>query len=185
MPILDNGNYFLNDDLDHVLYPSPAEMRPFAPVTVHDQKQLIKRATWEHEQFKQSMRGRVPANDLQPVLMKIMMTTVNTCDVATVETIIDEVENMGGTECVEMMRNMIHLNQVPPMIAANMDYFDKYQRLDEHPGQPYDTKIRMETPISSVVLSGTPIEEHVERIMVDMLIKQPNASLGETVHMLL
>jgi hypothetical protein len=55
----------------------------------------------------------------------------------------------------------------------------------KHLWQSFDTEIRMETPISSVVLSGTPIEEHVERIMVDMLIKQPNASLGETVHMLL
>jgi hypothetical protein len=104
-----------------------------------------------------------------------MMTTVNTCDVATVETIIDEVENMGGTERVAMMRNVIHLKQVPPMIVANMDYFDKYQRLDEHPGQSYDTKIRMETSISSVVLSGTPIEEHVERITMNMLVEHPHA----------
>ena len=49
---------------------------------------MIKIATWEHEQFKQSMRDRV--DDFQPMLMKVMMTTVNTSDMATVETIIDE-----------------------------------------------------------------------------------------------
>jgi hypothetical protein len=52
--------------------------------------------------------------------------------------------------------------------------------MDDHPWQSFDTEIRMETPISSVVLSGTPIKEHVERIMMDMLMKQPNACLGET-----
>ena len=43
----------------------------------------------------------------------------------------------------------------------------------------------METPISNIVLSGTPIEEHVERITVKMLEEHPNAFLGETVHMML
>jgi hypothetical protein len=113
---------------------------------------MIKIATWEHEQFKQSMRDRV--DDFQPMLMKVMMTTVNTSDMATVETIIDEVENMDGRERMAMVRNMIHLNQVPPMIVANMDYFDKYQRLDEHPGQSFGTKIRMESGISPSVRSA-------------------------------
>jgi hypothetical protein len=71
------------------------------------------------------------------------------------------------------------------MIVANMDYFDKYQRLDDHPGQSLETEKWMETPISSVVLSGTPIEEHAERITMEMLVEQPNAFLGETIHMLL
>jgi hypothetical protein len=47
---------------------------------------------------------------------------------------------------------------------ANMDYFDKYQSTDNHPGQSFYI---MEIPISNVVLTGTPIEEHVERIMTD------------------
>jgi hypothetical protein len=51
------------------------------------------------------------------------------------------------------------------MVMANMDYFDEYQSMDNHPEQSFYI---MEVPISSVVLTGTPIEEYVEQIMMDM-----------------
>jgi hypothetical protein len=41
-----------------------------------------------------------------------------------------------------------------------MVYSDKYQSKDNHPGQSF---YLMERPISNVILTGTPIEEHVER----------------------
>ena len=56
-----------------------------------------------------------------------MITTVNYYNVNTVETIVyedHEVKNLDDAERMARIRNMIHLNQVSPMIAANMDYFD-------------------------------------------------------------
>jgi hypothetical protein len=50
------------------------------------------------------------------------------------------------------------------MIMANMVYSDKYQSKDNHPGQSF---YLMERPISNVILTGTPIEEHVERFMTN------------------
>jgi hypothetical protein len=66
-----------------------------------------------------------------------------------------------------MTKDAVNLLQrrIEPMIMANMVYSDKYQSKDNHPGQSF---YLMERPISSVILSGTPIEEHVERIMMDM-----------------
>jgi hypothetical protein len=79
------------------------------------------------EHFKQSMWDYT--DNYHQVMLQIRTAYVRTYDMDTVQTIIDEVENMEGTERLAMMRNMIHLNQVPPMIVANMDDFDKYQRL--------------------------------------------------------
>jgi hypothetical protein len=80
------------------------------------------------------------------------------------QTIIDEMGQLDSTERMIMMQNMMHLNQVPSMVMANMDYFDKYQSTNNHPGQSFYI---MERPISNVVLTRTPIEEHVQRIMSD------------------
>ena len=56
-----------------------------------------------------------------PGLVQIRAAYVHTYGLETVQTIIAEVENMEDTERLAMMRNMIHLNQVPPTIMANMD----------------------------------------------------------------
>jgi hypothetical protein len=44
--------------------------------------------------------------------------------------------------------------------------------------------MKVETPIPSVMLSGTSIEDHVKRITMDMLDDQPHAVIGEAIHML-
>ena len=59
----------------------------------------------------------------------------------TMDTIIEEVGNLGGPERLQMMRNMMHLNQVSPLVMAGIDYFDKFQRKDEDQGTYYATEV--------------------------------------------
>jgi hypothetical protein len=80
------------------------------------------------------------------------------------QTIMDEVEKLDNTGIMTMIQNLLHLNQLSPMIMANMVYSDKYQSKDNHPGKSF---YLMERPISNIILTGTPIEEHVERFMTD------------------
>jgi hypothetical protein len=95
------------------------------------------------------------------------------------QTIMDEMGQLNNTERMIMIQNMMHLNQVPPMVLANMVYSDKYQSTDNHPGQSF---YLMERPISNVILTGTPIEEKVERIMThddkNLLPMRKTAKIG-------
>ena len=86
---------------------------------------------------------------------------------------------MDGPMRLKMMRNMVHLNQVPPLVMAGIDYFDKFQRRDGNQGTYYATEVKIETAITSTILSGTPIEKHVERITVDLLSDMPHVFIGE------
>jgi hypothetical protein len=86
------------------------------------------------------------------------------CHALQMQTIMDEVDKLDNNERMTMIQNLLHLNQVSPIIMANMVYSDKYQSKDNHPGQSF---YLMERPISNVILTGTPIEEHVERFMTD------------------
>jgi hypothetical protein len=62
----------------------------------------------------------IAADEIQPKRIKIMMTTVTAYDMDTMQTIMDEMGHMQSTERMVMMQNMIHLNQVPPMVMANI-----------------------------------------------------------------
>jgi hypothetical protein len=65
------------------------------------------------------------------------------------QTIIYEVEKLDNTERMTMIQNLLHLNQISPMVMANTVYSDKHQSKDNHPGQSF---YLMERPIPMNVL---------------------------------
>ena len=195
MPLQDHGTYVLRDDMDiplknlggyyyNGMYVPDKHSRN-APELWHKNVETMARHYEAAVMNSIGCCGSMYFDEIQteqPICMNVLMTNGLTYHEDTMDTIMTVVEEMGITERTRMMRNMIHLNQVPSLTMINLEYFDKYTTLNEHPGLSFESAKSMKTPIPNVQLSGTTIDEHVMRITMEILRERPEMLIGEVIY---